>query len=299
MRYDDPLYEFFQLRTSGSFASDQELYHQFSNAIWEFYRTQGRTFMWRDHPDPYVILVSEIMLQQTQTQRVSVKLPEFLERFPNFAVLAHTETQPLFQAWVGLGYNRRALALRSTAQVIQEQFQGVLPDDPVVLETFSGIGPATAASIAAFAYNRPTIFIETNIRAVFLHTFFHGQRDVPDAQLLPLVQATLNTDKPRHWYYALMDYGVYIKKTYPNPSRASRHHTKQSKFEGSARQIRGGAVRILSELMPGAVCPDLAEQLKVKFGGSLERIELILDKMCEQKLIIQTERGYSFFRERE
>ena len=297
IRHDDPFYIFNQKLMSDTFDNESHKYEEFSKCIWDFYKTYGRTFMWRHNVNPYVVLVSEIMLQQTQTQRVSIKLPEFLAKFPNFKVLADSTPQELFQAWVGLGYNRRALALRTTAQKIIQDYAGALPNDPEILKTFPGIGPATAASITAFAYNRPTIFIETNIRAVYLHVFFHGQQGITDAQLLPHIQATVDEVNPRDWYYALMDYGVYIKKTYPNPSRASRHHTAQSKFEGSNRQIRGAVIRLLTEADSESAISDLPAQLRAMYGGSLERIELILDQMCQQELIMLTKAGYSFFHE--
>jgi A/G-specific adenine glycosylase len=137
--------------------------------------------------------------------------------------------------------------LHTAAQRVVQEFYGSLPNDPEILQTFKGIGPNTAGSICAFAFNKPTIFIETNIRAVYIHHFFSGVEKVHDKQLLPIIEATLDHQNPRDWYYALMDYGVKLKKEHKNPSRKSKHHTVQSRFEGSERQIRGMILRALTE----------------------------------------------------
>lgn len=224
----------------------QEGAREFQEHILDFYHQQGRSFAWRDTFDPYHILVSEIMLQQTQTERVKEKYAQFLELFPTIFDLAQASTRDVITAWQGLGYNRRALALQTTAQKIVTEHKGIVPVDPEILVTFKGIGPNTAGSISAFAYNTPTIFIETNIRAVYIQSFFPDKEAVHDKELLPLIEQTLSTENPRIWYYALMDYGVMLKKACKNPSRKSKHHTRQSKFEGSERQIRGMILRALT-----------------------------------------------------
>lgn len=220
--------------------------HDFQKMIWDFYKANGRDFAWRRTTDPYKIVVSEIMLQQTQTSRVAEKFPEFLKRFPNFKALSVSTPAEVILAWQGLGYNRRALFLRALSQKVVTDHSGKLPQDPEKLIKLPGIGKNTAGSVAAFAFNQPTVFIETNIRSVFLHYFFPGKTDVPDTDLIPLITATIPQDNPREWYWALMDLGVSIKKSQPNPSRASKHHTKQSKFIGSKRQVRGAILRELA-----------------------------------------------------
>lgn len=219
----------------------------FKQHIWNFYREQGRVFSWRNIHNPYHIVVSEIMLQQTQTYRVAPKYEAFIALFATWQALATASTHTVLCAWQGLGYNRRALALHAIAKRVVADFNGELPDDPVALVQFPGIGKATAASICAFAFNKPTIFIETNIRAVFIHFFFKDLQTVGDDQLLPLVTQAVDQENPREWYYALMDYGVMLKKSHPNPSRKSSHYTKQSRFEGSDRQIRGAIIRALTQ----------------------------------------------------
>jgi len=247
----------------------------FKSFIWSFYHGQGRPFAWRNNDDPYAVVVSEIMLQQTQTYRVAPKFELFIQQFPTFQTLANASLQEVLAIWQGLGYNRRALALQGIAQQVVSEYGGVLPNDPEILVTFKGIGPATAASICAFAFNRPTTFIETNIRSVFIHSFFKGREKVDDKELSPLVEATLDRENPREWYYALMDYGVYLKKEKGNPSRKSKHHTKQSRFEGSDRQIRGAIVRTVArrgELSESDLFVAIKEPDTVRFSRILAQL---------------------------
>lgn len=253
---------------------------QFKTFIWQFYTQCSRPFAWRNVKNPYYILVSEIMLQQTQTYRVEPKFEQFIEAFPTVELLAQADLRDVLGLWQGLGYNRRGKALWENAKRIVAEFNGQVPDDPEILKTFSHIGPNTAASIAAFAYNKPVVFIETNIRAVYLHSFFKDQDDVKDTQLVPLIEQTLDHENPREWYYALMDYGVHLKKTLPNPSRKSAHHAVQSKFEGSDRQIRG---RILKKLTQVERLDK--ETLLLSLGGECERYERILADLCAEGMV--------------
>lgn len=220
----------------------------FQSKIYTFYQAHKRTFAWRENITPYKTLVSEIMLQQTQTLRVAPKFEQWMLKFPDFATLARASTHQVLSAWQGLGYNRRGLALHKAAQRVMYDFNGQLPVDPKILQTFEGIGPNTAGSIGAFAFNQPVVFIETNIRTVFLHEFFQGQIDVSDKQLLPMIEACVDQQNPREWYYALMDYGVYLKKELKINNKSSKHYTKQSKFIGSRRQVRGAVIRILTQM---------------------------------------------------
>jgi len=215
----------------------------FQGHIWQYYRKHGRSFPWRETADPYHILVSEIMLQQTQTSRVESKYNEFLSVFPDFLTLSRTSLREVLQVWQSLGYNRRALALQRTAQLVVAQFDGKLPDDPEMLQQFPGIGHYTAAAVAAIAFNKPTVFIETNIRTVFLYYFFEKPEKNLDRDILVLVQATLDSQNPRQWYYALFDYGAMLKRQRKAFPIVSEH--KQSHFQGSNREIRGQIVRLL------------------------------------------------------
>lgn len=221
--------------------------NQFRRKIWKYYKKHGRhTLPWRLTHDPYKILISEVMLQQTQVGRVEKKYKEFLSSFPTLKKLANADLSEVLKVWQGLGYNRRAKFLRDTARKIVGEFGGKLPHDPTLLAKLPGIGPNTAGSIRAFAFNQPVVFIETNIRGVYLHEFFPKKKKVRDEAILKLVEETLDTKKPREWYYALMDYGVFLKTT-ENPNHRSAHYTRQSKFKGSIRELRAKILRFLNE----------------------------------------------------
>jgi len=255
---------------------------QFQQLVYDHFQRHGRELPWRTASSPYQVLVSEVMLQQTQVDRVVPKFSVFLARFPDIASLAAAPLLDLLAAWQGLGYNRRALALQRAAQAIMEQHGGSVPAEPLVLTTLPGIGPYTAGAIAAFAYNQPAVFIETNIRAVFLHYFFTGQQQVADRELLPLVTATLDQQRPRDWYNALMDLGVALKKAHPNPSRRSVHHSRQSAFQGSDRQLRGQILKLL--VAEGKISP---AALSKRYPNEQKRLPRIVKQLITEGFITQ------------
>ena len=234
------------------------------DAFVERVRTQGallyRDLPWRNLDDPYAVLVSEVMLQQTQVVRVGKYWNRFMGMFHTIDALAAASTADVLAQWQGLGYNRRALALKRTAEVCSAERGGTLPATNEELQALPGIGPATAAGVMAFAYNRPGVYLETNVRTVFLHELFADREKVSDRELWPLVEVTCPEDDARAWYYALLDYGAHLKAVVANPSRRSAHHTRQSTFEGSRRQKRAELVRlVLAE--PGIGVDELAERL--------------------------------------
>ncbi|MBQ3282859.1 MAG: adenine glycosylase [Atopobiaceae bacterium] len=235
----------------------------FRRLVLERGRELYRDLPWRRTHDPYGIWVSEVMLQQTQVARVDGRWQRWLARFPSIDALANAEVADVLEEWQGMGYNRRALSLRAAAQAMVDG-GGEMPSDERELVALPGIGPATAAGIRAFAFDLPATYLETNVRTVFLHELFSDAEDVPDSALLPLVRETCPKDAgnpdddPRTWYYALLDYGAHLKRTVPNPSRRSRSHVRQSRFEGSHRQKRAGVVRLLLEAhqLDGGLTPD-------------------------------------------
>ena len=232
----------------------------------ELVRARGaeceRTLPWRYIDDPYAVLVSEVMLQQTQVARVAGRWERFLSAFPTVDALAAAATSDVLELWQGLGYNRRALALKRAAEECSAHNGGRIPSTVEELQRLDGVGPATAAGVVAFAYDRPAVYLETNVRAVFLHLLFPGVEGVSDRELRPLVELTCPQRDVRGWYYALLDYGAALKKTVPNPSRRSAHHSRQSAFEGSRRQKRAELVRI------ALACP----------GVSVEEAAALLDE---------------------
>lgn len=253
--------------------------------VYRYFAAHRRDLPWREGTDPYRVLVSEVMLQQTQVDRVIPKFTVFMQRFPDPQTLAEAPVPDLLAAWQGLGYNRRALNLQRAARMIVDEWSGSIPDDPVRLQQLPGIGPYTAGAITSFAFNRPQIFLETNIRAVLLHFFFEDQEGIADKQLLPIAEAVLDQANPRNWYNALMDYGSDLKRRFPNPSRRSRHHTVQSRFEGSDRQIRGAVLRLLLE-SGGMTVRAMQKQL----DAEAERFERILEGMVKDGFV-RKERG--------
>lgn len=233
-------------------AEKNALLGSFCETVWCEGDRLYRDLPWRRTRDPYAIWVSEVMLQQTQVARVDGRWQRWLERFPDTAVLADADAGDVLEEWQGLGYNRRALSLARAARMIEDA-GGEFPREERDLVALPGIGPATAAGIRAFAFDLPGVYLETNVRTVFLHELFPDAHDVPDSALVPLVReacpgfaAACGAERgPRAWYYALLDYGAFLKQTLPNPSRRSRTHARQSRFEGSHRQKRAELVRVL------------------------------------------------------
>jgi len=218
---------------------------RFRQQIYAHYRRNGRALPWRKTHDPYKILLSELMLQQTQVKRVIEKYREFLRRFPTIESVARAPLRAILESWQGLGYNRRALALKNLVGIVVDRYHGRIPSTIEALKALPGVGVATACAVRAFAFDKPVVFIETNIRSVFIHFFFRDRGEVKDSEILPLVEQTLDAKKPRLWYYALMDYGAGLKERHPNPNRRSAHYARQSPFEGSLRQVRGMILRAL------------------------------------------------------
>ncbi len=256
----------------------------FQKLIYDFYTKSKRDFVWREEITPYKIIISEVMLQQTQTARVVPKFMHWLEKFPDFASLAQASNHDVLSAWQGLGYNRRGLALAKIAQIVTTEYGGNLPNDPTILQTFPAIGPNTAGSVCAFAFNNPIVFIETNIRTVYTDTFFKGQREVHDKQLLPLIAQTIDYKNAREWYYALMDYGVHLKQNLPRINAASKHYTRQSKFIGSKRQVRGAIIKILTQLKRVAH-DDLLELLTFELPENMHNHHTIIQSLIDEKIV--------------
>lgn len=244
----------------------------FRKKVKAFYRSQGRDLPWRRVRDPYQILVSEIMLQQTQVSRVQAFYEKFIKRFPDFAVLARSKKSGVLRAWQGLGYNRRALAVWKLAGIVMKKYGGKLPRERAALEVLPGIGFYTAGAIRTFAFDEPEIFIETNIRRVFIHSFFPRTAKVTDKKIVPLIVKTLDRKNPREWYFALMDYGAMLGgRTFTNSNRRSAHYARQAKFSGSDREIRGKILRLVLAHKKMSV-----ENLKYAIPQSRERITKVL-----------------------
>lgn len=227
---------------------------QFRSKVKTFFRRHGRDLPWRRTRDPYRILVSEVMLQQTQVERVVPYYKAFLKRFPSARALAEAPLFDVLRAWQGLGYNRRAKHLHEAVREIVHVHGGRFPRTIEGLDALPGVGPYTAAAVGAFAWGLPGICIETNIRTVFMHHFFPLRAHVRDSELEALVVQALDTKHPREWYWALMDYGAHLKREGVQINTRSAHYKKQSRFDGSPRQLRG-RILALSLASPKRLTP--------------------------------------------
>ena len=261
---------------------------KFRKAIYVYYSEHGRELPWRRTQEPYHILVSEVMLQQTQVERVLEKYPVFVRQFPNLRALADASLRDVLAAWQGLGYNRRAASLKKIGEIVAEDHDGGLRADIDFLTGLPGIGYNTACAILAFAFNKPVVFIETNIRTVFIHYFFSERDAVRDNEILPLVERTLDRKNPGAWYSALMDYGTMLKKTHGSINPKSAHYQKQSPFKGSDRQIRGMVLKtiIAYRQMTHA---EIVEKLQLP----AERARKALDGLQKEGFVRETEGRYA------
>jgi A/G-specific adenine glycosylase len=260
----------------------------FKKTVWKHYSEHKRDFPWRRTTNPYKILVSEIMLQQTQAPRVVAKYNEFMKTFPAIRALAQANTRDVLAHWSGLGYNRRALNLHRLAQEVVHKHKGRLPKTHAGLIALPGIGPYTAGAIMAFAHNLPHPILETNIRTVYIHHFFPHQTHVADSALMEKVIETLDHNNPREWYAALMDYGTHLKATVGNISQKSKTYTKQSTFKNSDRAIRGAILKTLLKNQSQTTA-----SLIKQTGATKTRIATQLENLSREGFITKKNRGWS------
>jgi A/G-specific adenine glycosylase len=227
------------------------------------------------------------MLQQTQTERVIPYFNRWISLWPTPESLAQASFEEALREWSGLGYNRRCKYLKECASIITNDYQGVVPSCLEQLQLLPGVGSYTAGAVTVFAYNYPALIIETNIRAALLHTFFSNRDAVSDTELCPILEASLDRDNPRHWYWSLMDYGVLLKKQMTNPNRQSKQYTRQSSFHGSFRQVRGAVIKALVSGGPATL-----DELKIRTGMDQSRIEEALKILSAEHFVAEKEHIY-------
>lgn len=253
---------------------------KFQNIVYKNYKEHGRDYLpWRKTKNPYNILISEVMLQQTQAGRVIQKYHDFLKAFPTIQVLAQAPLRTVLTVWQGMRYNRRARYLSDTAKIIVKEHKGKIPQNIYALQKLPGVGPATAAGICIFAFNKPATYIETNVRSVIIHHFFKHKEQVSDVAIAKVLERVIDTNHPRKWYGALLDYGVMLKKQY-NPSIKSVHYTKQTSFKGSQRELRGRVIALLTKQ------PRKTKILQRMLQEPLPRLRRILTALDADNLII-------------
>ncbi len=261
---------------------------KFIDTVWEYYEHHGRhNLPWRKTRNPYRILVSEIMLQQTQVARVIPKYSEFLKQFPTIHSLANARLGEVLRVWQGLGYNRRAKMLHECAREIMDIYKGKIPRTHEELVILKGVGPYTSGAVCAFAYNTPVPVIETNIRSVYLHHFFRKKEGITDREIIRVIERTLDYHNPREWYYALMDYGAHIKKKVGNQNIRSKHYNTQPAFRGSDREIRGAIIRSLAK------SSKTHSQLHRELSFTNAQIITQTSRLANEGLIIKTKRIFA------
>lgn len=271
----------------------QKEIQQFKKVVMNYYMVSGRHVLpWRKKISAYKVWVSEIMLQQTQVDRVIPFFENWMSYFPDIQTLANASQVDILKHWKGLGYNSRALRMKQCAKEILNTYNGVFPKTTRELELLPGIGPYTAGAISAFAYNQSTVIIETNIRRVFIHHFFQDRENVSDQEILELVEKTLPQENFREWYWALMDYGSYLGRTLNiagkkyNPNVQSKHYSKQSKFIGSDRQIRGKILEILLQEKDNVITLKNLEKKLTELSSESKRIQKIVEELSIENFII-------------
>lgn len=266
---------------------DAAIKMKFLSCIYDFYDSNYRHLPWRTTDNSYHILVSEVMLQQTQVARVIEKYSQFIKKFPTVETLASSSLRDVLAVWQGLGYNRRAKYLWECAKTIVAQYNGKIPDNESELQKLPGLGKATAASVSIFAFGKPALYIETNVRTVYIYTFFDTDKKISDAMIEPLLKATIDTNNPKQFYNALMDCGTYIKQHY-NFTRHSAQYRLQSPYHTSLRKIRGDIVRYL--VRNGATHKDVLIQ---NLHYAPEKIAQALDALCQENMICEEKNIYT------
>ncbi len=268
---------------------------RFRNLVWKYYLEHGRHDLpWRKTHDPYRILVSEVMLQQTQVERVKAYYQAWIKSYPTVHALASASLGDVLKSWQGLGYNRRAKALHETAKAIAKA-GGKFPVTAEDLQKLPGIGPYTARAVIAFSLNTDVVFIETNIRTAIIHHFFSSKKSnttiygsVSDVEVVAILEKLHPKGRSREWYAALMDYGAHLKRSGVRLNAKAKGYTKQSTFSGSDRQARGA---ILKELTKG-------KATRVRLVGLLgddrsEQLGLQLLKLQKEGMLKKTHNSYT------
>jgi A/G-specific adenine glycosylase len=261
---------------------------RFRDLVLAHYRAHGRhSLPWRSTSDPYRILVSEIMLQQTQVDRVIPYYRAWLKRFPTVRALARAPLADVLVGWQGLGYNRRAKMLHEAARVIVSTHRGKVPDTVEGLESLPGIGPYTARAVAAFAHSLDVVLVETNVRTAVIHHFFNDKEGITDAQIAEIIAKALPQGEAREWYAALMDYGAHLKRSGIRTNARVKGYARQKSFAGSDREARGAILRALAQEAKGR--PAL---LALLGPGRREQLASQLEKLVAEGFVERSGRAY-------
>jgi A/G-specific adenine glycosylase len=263
----------------------------FREKIFSWWEWNKRDLPWRKTRDPYRVWISEVMLQQTQVDRVVPKYEAFLYFFPDVWTLSQAPLSKVIRAWHGLGYNRRALHIRNAARVIVRDYRGDLPADEQLLMILPGVGRYTARAILVFAHGVRTSLVDTNIRSIITHFFF---RDVPQkpAVIEKTAEMLLPDEKVWEWHQALMDYGALeMKKTRLRRQVKGKRKTKERQvpFRESNRFFRG---RIIDRLRDRSAQESaLIGDLISRYGKTDGYYRTLLRDLAKEGLIAKSSRG--------
>ncbi len=263
------------MKNSSISSPDKELL----NDILIYYKKFGRhDLVWRKKITPYKILVSEVMLQQTQVSRALPKFEEWMKLYPTLTSLSVSNLRDILIIWQGLGYQRRAKSLFLLAQKVKK-----IPVTYDELLCLPGVGPYTASAICAFAYNIFShLVLETNIRTVLIEYFHLTETEIHDGVLYDDLKRLTTYKKvkdlgARHFYYALMDYGAYLKTKKISHNKKSVHAVTQSRYKGSFRELRAKVLFAITHKEP------LPKD---------ERLEAVLHELVKEKYIIKMKTKY-------
>jgi A/G-specific adenine glycosylase len=274
------------------------------DALLEWFRANDPGYPWRGTRDPYAVLVSEVMLQQTQASRVAEAFPRFMARFPDLASLAAASPADVLREWGGLGYARRAVALHRAARAVIAEDDGVVPNEVPVLEALPGIGPYTASAVASIAFGAPVAAIDTNVRRVVSRLTYGREADVvTTADVRRAAAAWLAIEEPGDWNQAVMDLGRAVCRPTPRcdvcplagscrfraSGRARRRAGVRSQpaFEGSMRQVRGAVLRELR----GRARPAPIETIAAALSLPVPRVDLAVDALERDGIVERTATG--------
>lgn len=249
--------------------------------VWRHYREHGRHCLpWRHTQDPYKILISEVMLQQTQVSRVLQKYTVFLTQFPTVEHLARASLKDVLTLWSGLGYNRRAKFLHELATIIIKEHAGKLPKSIDSLRLLPGVGEYTAGAVCVFAHRHPVPLVETNIKTVFIHHLFQDAKVVHEMEIKKLAECLIEKKRPHEWHWALMDYGAHLKAEGVRTNPKNFGYKKQKAFKGSNREVRGALVRAVSQDGPMSL-----QKILTRTGFEKERVVLQLNALMREGML--------------
>jgi len=260
---------------------------EFQRFIFSWWKTNRRDLPWRRTNDPYKILVSEVMLQQTQVLRVLPKYREFIERYPTVYDLAKASPGDVLRIWKGMGYNRRALYLYKTAQEVVRIYHGIFPKDEESLTKLPGLGIYTARAIMVSAYRQNVAMVDTNIRQIITHFFFRDKPQKP-AVIQAAADQLVPVGKSWEWHQALMDFGSSkLKKIHPPMRRIGRTAEKKKSipFKESNRFYRGRIIDILRQDKIGE--DQLITNLIKKYGKPRQFLQSIIGSLIKDGLVVK------------